>query len=131
MGTSTSPAKAFALYGKTLQCRQKSGSKSFYRGITVITCRLCSFKSWNAQHGNRSCCCSCSDKEIYLSTAKIAPSLRNFLTPCVPVRHGIVGSIVVPKGAALYAVRTRRRAESCLFYGKIRFLFAFYFLGVF
>ena len=27
--TSTSPAKAFALYGKTIPCRQKSGSKSF------------------------------------------------------------------------------------------------------
>ena len=33
----------------------------------------------------------------------------------VPVSHGTVGSIVVPRAAALYAVRTRRRAGLYLF----------------
>ena len=33
----------------------------------------------------------------------------------VPVRHGTVGSIVVPRAATLYAVRTRRRAGQYLF----------------
>ena len=48
----------------------------------------------NAQHGNRSYCCGCSGKEIYLPTAKIATSFRNFLTPCVPVRHGTVRALL-------------------------------------
>ena len=94
--------------------------------------------SWlNAQHGNRSCCCGCSGKEIYLLTAKIAPSLRKFLTPCVPVRHGTVGSIVVlgttarvlftklGKLCVFYAVRTRRRACLNPFYSDLS-LFYFY-----
>ena len=83
-------------------------------------------------------CCGCSGKEIYLSTAKIAPSLRNFLTPYVPVRHGTVRSIVVPRAAARVlftklgklcvfdAVRTRRRAESCRFCRKIPFFLTFF-----
>lgn len=54
-------------------------------------------------------------KEIYLPTAKIAPSLRNFLTLCVPVANRRVVGIVVPRAAALYAVRTRRRAGLNLF----------------
>lgn len=59
---------------------------------------------------------SCSTgKEIYLPTAKIAPSLRNFLTPCVPVANRRVVGVVVPGTTALYAVRTRRRAGLYLF----------------
>ena len=33
----------------------------------------------------------------------------------VPIRHGTVGSIVVPRAATLYAVKTRRRAGLYLF----------------
>ena len=141
---------------KHLHCTEKpypagkSPVLKVLRRITVITCRLCSFKSWtrtsaqaedfnnfltepanaswlNAQHGNRSCCCGCSGKEIYLSTAKIAPSLRNFLTPYVPVRNLAVVIVVIPRTTArvlftklgklcvFYAVRTRRRAGLNLF----------------
>ena len=72
-------------------------------------------------------CCGCSGKEIYLSTAKIAPSLRNFLTPYVPVRNLAVVIVVIPRTTArvlftklgklcvFYAVRTRRRAGLNLF----------------
>ena len=141
---------------KRLHCTEKpcNAGKSpvlkVLKRITVITCRLCSFKSWtrtsaqaedfnnfltepanaswlNAQHGNHSYCCVCSGKEIYLFTAKIAPSFRNFLTPCVPVRHLAVVIVVIPGTAArvlftklgklcvFYAVRTRRRAGLYLF----------------
>ena len=149
---------------KHLHCTEKpypagkSPVLKVLRRITVITCRLCSFKSWtrtsaqaedfnnfltepanaswlNAQHGNQAqsyapaliVCCGCSGKEIYLPTAKIAPSFRNFLTPCVPVANRRVVGVVVPRAAArvlftklgklcvFYAVRTRRRAGLNLF----------------
>ena len=51
---------------KHLHCTEKpypagkSPVLKVLRRITVITCRLCSFKSWNAQHGNHSCCYGCS-----------------------------------------------------------------------
>ncbi len=127
MGYQHKSGKSICIVQKNRTLQAKSPVLKVLRRITVITCRLCSFKSWNAQHGNHSYCCGCSGKEIYLPTAKIAPSFRNFLTPCVPVRHGTVRSIVVPRATArvlftklgklcvLYAVRTRRRAGLYLF----------------
>ena len=84
-------------------------------------------------------CCGCSGKEIYLPTAKIAPSFRNFLTPCVPVANRRVVGVVVPrttprvlftklgKLCVFDTVRTRRRAESCRFCRKIPFFFSLFF----
>ena len=60
-------------------------------------------------------------KEIYLPTAKIAPSFRNFLTPCVPVANRRVVGVVVPRTTPFDTVRTRRRAEPCRFCRKIPF----------
>ena len=69
-------------------------------------------------------CCGCSGKEIYLPTAKIAPSFRNFLTPCVPVANR---RVVVPrttprvlftklgKHCVFDTIKTRRRTGLYLF----------------
>ena len=83
-------------------------------------------------------CCGCSGKEIYLPTAKIAPSLRKFLTPCVPVANRRVVGVVVPrttprvlftklgKLCVFYTVRPDDESRVAVFAVKYRFFLSFF-----
>ena len=115
---STSPAKAFALYGKTVPCRQKSGSKSFKADYGYYLPPF-SYRAGPALPRKR---------KILIISLQSQPTLvgRTHNTETivivavvrvvvVPVRNLAVVIVVIPGTTALYAVRTRRRAGLYLF----------------
>ena len=83
------------MYGKTVPCRQKSGSKSFKADYGYY---LPPFSYRAGTHN--------TETVVVVAVVRVV---------VVPVRNLAVVIVVIPGTTALYAVRTRRRAGLNLF----------------
>ena len=117
--TSTSPAKALHCTEKPYPADKSPVLKVFKGGLRLLPAACVALRAGPALPRKR---------KILIISLQSQPTLVGWThntetvvivavvrVVVVPIRHGTVGSIVVPRAATLYAVRTRRRAGLYLF----------------